>query len=239
MSSFGEKFNELNDKIYNTLNMDGKTGEIIETMNYNIKKGLVKGTDLLGEHLVESGLLSQNPLITGIGVFVNSNKDEFRDVIMEKNNIEYLDKKIKEECRNRPHRNEYKSMSPDEKKIDDALWRRKRWMEEGLDSKRKLLGYDRTIEWALEKCKKKEELRAKFARKIDIDEKQFEMLKQTNRLNHIDAKQYQDFKSGKYTFRNFLEENFGKKAKEIALRVAKAQVKKRMPKLSNDLGLSK
>ena len=126
MNGFREKFDKLNDKIYHTLNIDGKTGEIIETMNYNIKKGLVKGTDLLGEHLVESGLLSQNPFITGIGVFVNSNKDGFRDVIMEKNNIEYLDKKIKEECRNRPHRNEYKSMSPDEKKIDDALWRRKR-----------------------------------------------------------------------------------------------------------------
>ena len=168
MNGFREKFDKLNDKIYHTLNIDGKTGEIIETMNYNIKKGLVKGTDLLGEHLVESGLLSQNPFITGIGVFVNSNKDGFRDVIMEKNNIEYLDKKIKEECRNRPHRNEYKSMSPDEKKIDDALWRRKRWMEEGLDSKRKLLGYDRMIEWALEECKKKEVLRAKFDRKIDM-----------------------------------------------------------------------
>lgn len=238
MSGFREKFDELNDKVHNALNMDGKTGEIIETINYNIKKGFVKGTDLLGEHLVESGLTTQNPIITGIGVFVNSNKDGFRDVLMEKNNIEYLDKKIKEECRNRPHRNEYKAMSSEEQKIDDALWRRKQWIKEGLDDKRKLLGYDRAIEWALDKCKQKEEIRAKFARKIDIDAKQFEMLKQSNLPNGRDANQYEAFKSGKLTFSQFLKDEYGEKAKKLALNIVKNKVKEKLPK-SLDLGLSK
>ena len=238
MVDFNEKFNRLYDKICNALSMDGKTSEIIEVMNYNIKKGLLLGTEKLGDYCIESGLATQNPIITGIGVFVNSNKDGFRDVLIEKNNIEYLDKKIKEECRNRPHRNEYKAMSSEEQKIDDALWRRKQWIKEGLNDKRKLLGYDRTIEWALDKCKQKEEIRVKFARKIDIDEKQFDMLKQSNLPNGKDANQYEAFKLGKLTFGQFLKDEYGEKAKKLVLNIAKNKVKEKLPKSLN-LGLSK
>ena len=118
----------------------------IREVQYYVKKGIMWLADEVEVYLLTSGRSSNNPLVMQAGVVISQKTNQIRDALYNRSDLEYLDKKIKEECNHRIKRKEYRMMSDVEREKVDASWRQNRWKEAGLDGMRKRLGIDAVID---------------------------------------------------------------------------------------------
>ena len=115
-------------------------------VQYYIKKGIMFIADEFENYLLHEGSTSKDPVIMNMGMSVAEKNNQFREALYNRSDLEYLDKKIRQECKERVKRQEYLGLSNEERERADAMWRQKRWKEEGLDEKRKKLGIDSSID---------------------------------------------------------------------------------------------
>ena len=115
-------------------------------VRYYVKKGIMLLADEFESYLLTDAVASKNPLSMQTGMIVSKKNEKIRDALYNRSDLEYLDKKIQQECKDRVKRQEYFGMSKEERERVDAIWRQKRWKEEGLDAKRQKLGIDSSID---------------------------------------------------------------------------------------------